>query len=120
MEKRPSFRCLSSYERQAREQGFLTIAGVDEVGRGCLFGPVTAAAVVLDPSKPIKNLRDSKIIDQAEREKLSRQIKARCVSWAVGCADVYEIDQINIYQASRLAMQRGPSAPLRSRESGRA
>lgn len=102
----PSIRCVSSYERQARERGFVSIAGVDEVGRGCLFGPVTAAAVILDPARPIKSLCDSKIIDAAEREGLARHIKTRSVSWAVGSADAYEIDQINIYQASRLAMRR--------------
>ncbi len=105
-----SIRCVSSYERQARERGFLRVAGVDEVGRGCLFGPVVAAAVILDPERPIKNLRDSKIIDAEEREKLARHIQARCVSWAVGAADAYEIDQINIYQASRLAMRRAVEA----------
>ena len=106
----PSIRCVSSYERQARERGFLRIAGVDEVGRGCLFGPVIAGAVILDPNRPIRKLRDSKIIDAGEREKLARHIKARCLSWAVGGADVYEIDQINIYQASRLAMRRAVEA----------
>ncbi|MDQ2712229.1 MAG: ribonuclease HII [Acidobacteriota bacterium] len=106
----PSIRCVSSYERQARERGFSRVAGVDEVGRGCLFGPVIAAAVILDPDRPIKNLRDSKIVEQEEREKLARHIKARCVCWAVGGADVYEIDQINIYQASRLAMRRAVEA----------
>jgi len=105
-----SIRCVGSYERQARERGFLRIAGVDEVGRGCLFGPVVAAAVILDPNRPIKNLRDSKIIESEEREKLARHIRARCVSWAVGAADAYEIDQINIYQASRLAMRRAVKA----------
>ena len=101
-----SIRCLSSYERLARGRGFSRIAGVDEVGRGCLFGPVIAAAVILDSDRPIKHLRDSKIIDAAERAKLARQIKSRCVSWAVAGADAYEIDQVNIYQASRLAMRR--------------
>ncbi len=105
-----SIRCVSSYERRAREQGFSRVAGVDEVGRGCLFGPVIAAAVILDPDRPIKNLRDSKIVEQEEREKLARHIKARCVCWAVGGADVFEIDQINIYQASRLAMRRAVEA----------
>ena len=103
-------RCRSSFERQARERGFATIAGVDEVGRGCLFGPVFAAAVILDPDRPIKRLRDSKIIDGDERVKLARHIKSRSVSWAVGAADVYEIDQINIYHASRLAMKRAVEA----------
>ena len=101
-----SIRCVSSFERQARERGFARVAGVDEVGRGCLFGPVFAAAVILDPERPVRDLRDSKIIDAPEREKLARHIKARAICWAVGGADVFEIDQINIYQASRLAMRR--------------
>lgn len=105
-----TIRCRSSYERQARDLGYSCIAGVDEVGRGCLFGPVIAAAVVLNSEMPIKHLRDSKIVDAAEREKLARHIKARCLSWAVGGADPYEIDQVNIYQASRLAMRRAVEA----------
>ncbi len=109
-EPAPSIRCVSSYERVARERGFTCIAGVDEVGRGCLFGPVFAAAVVLDPDRPIRGLCDSKIIDAAERTRLNAQIKKRCLAWAVGAADVFEIDQINIYQASRLAMKRAVGA----------
>ena len=105
-----SIRCVSTYEREARERGFTQIAGVDEVGRGCLFGPVFAAAVILDPLRPIRGLQDSKILDAEDREKLASQIKTRCISWAVGGADVYEIDQINIYQASRLAMKRAVEA----------
>ena len=106
----PSIRCRSTYERTARERGFLAVAGIDEVGRGCLFGPVVAAAVILDPDRPIKHLRDSKIVDASERAKLARKIKATCRCWAVGAADPYEIDQINIYQASRLAMRRAVEA----------
>jgi len=106
----PCIRCVSSYERQARERGFCVIAGVDEVGRGCLFGPVFAAAVVLDPLRPVRGLHDSKMLDAEQRELLSKQIKKRCLSWAVGGADVFEIDQINIYQASRLAMRRAVEA----------
>ena len=106
--KAPSrtIRCVSSYETRARDLGFTCIAGVDEVGRGCLFGPVFAAAVILNPIKPVKGLCDSKIIDADAREKLARHIQARSLGWAVGVADVFEIDQINIYQASRLAMKR--------------
>lgn len=102
----PAPRCVSSFEREAREQGFCVVAGVDEVGRGSLFGPVTAAAVVLHPDRPIRGLADSKILDEPERVKLSRQIKARAVAWAVGSADAFEIDCVNIYQASRVAMRR--------------
>ncbi len=105
-----SIRCVSTYEREARERGFSRIAGVDEVGRGCLFGPVFAAAVILDPLRPIKGLHDSKILDAEHRSALAAQIKSRCVAWAVGGADVFEIDQINIYQASRLAMRRAVEA----------
>lgn len=105
-----TIRCVSSFELRARELGFTCIAGVDEVGRGCLFGPVFAAAVILDPQRPIKGLCDSKIIDAEARERLSRHIRARCLGWAVGAADVFEIDQINIYQASRLAMRRAVEA----------
>lgn len=107
-------RCLSSYEREARERGFLRVAGVDEVGRGCLFGPVFAAAVMLDPDRPIRGLCDSKIIDAPQREKLAAQIRTRAVCWALGGSDAFEIDQINIYQASRLAMRRAVEAlPIR-------
>jgi ribonuclease HII len=105
-----SIRCVSTYEREARERGFCQIAGVDEVGRGCLFGPVFAAAVILDPARPIRGLHDSKILEAKERSKLAAQVKARCLAWALGGADVFEIDQINIYQASRLAMRRAVEA----------
>ncbi|HSU33149.1 MAG TPA: ribonuclease HII [Bryobacteraceae bacterium] len=109
-----SIRCLSSYEKAAREQGFLSVAGVDEVGRGCLFGPVFAAAVILDPQRPIRGLCDSKVLDHETRVELSASIKARSIAWAVGGADVFEIDQINIFQASRLAMRRAVEAlPVR-------
>jgi ribonuclease HII len=83
---------------------------VDEVGRGCLFGPVIAGAVILDPDKSIRGLRDSKVLEAESREELSAEIKRKCIAWAVGGADVFEIDQINIYQASRIAMQRAVEA----------
>src|SRR3954454_11783861 len=105
-----SIRCVSSFERIARERGFSRIAGVDEVGRGCLFGPVFAAAVILDPLRPIRGLHDSKILEPEERTALATQIKARCICWAIGGADVFEIDQVNILQASRLAMRRAVEA----------
>jgi ribonuclease HII len=71
-----------------------------------LFGPVFAAAVVLDPDKPIRGLNDSKILEPDERTSLAAQIKKHCVAWSIGGADAFEIDQINILQASRLAMRR--------------
>jgi ribonuclease HII len=99
-------RCLSRYEREARERGFRSIAGVDEVGRGALFGPVFAAAVVLHPDLGVRGLKDSKVLDREARTSLAGEIKRKCVAWALGAADAFEIDQINIYQASRLAMKR--------------
>jgi ribonuclease HII len=83
---------------------------VDEVGRGSLFGPVFAAAVVLNPERPIRGLKDSKVLDAGERADLTAEIQRKCLGWAVGAADAFEIDQINIYQASRLAMRRAVEA----------
>ena len=79
---------------------------MDEAGRGSLFGPVFAGAVILSPDSPIRGLRDSKLLPAERRELLAGRIRERAVSWAVGVADAYEIDRINIYQASRLAMKR--------------
>jgi ribonuclease HII len=84
----------------------MIIAGVDEVGRGPLAGPVLAAAVILDPQRPIQGLADSKALRESRRQELFEQIKERCVAWALGRAEVWEIDQVNILQASHLAMQR--------------
>lgn len=86
------------------------VAGVDEVGRGPLAGPVVAAAVVLDPSKPIAGLKDSKVLPPAEREVLAAAIRERAVAWALGRAEVAEIDRINILRASLAAMQRAVEA----------
>lgn len=86
--------------------GFASIAGVDEAGRGSLFGPVFAAAVILSPERPIRGLRDSKQLDPERREKLAEQICFQAKAWAVASADAAEIDRINIYEASRLAMKR--------------
>jgi len=82
------------------------IAGVDEVGRGPLAGPVVAAAVILDPDKPIQGLADSKALSEKKRLFLDEQIKKSALAWAIGRAEVEEIDQINILQASLLAMRR--------------
>jgi len=84
----------------------MLIAGVDEVGRGPLAGPVVAAAVILDPMNPIQGLADSKKLTEKRREMLSEQIREHALAWALGRAEVDEIDQINILQASLLAMQR--------------
>ena len=82
------------------------ICGVDEAGRGPLAGPVYAAAVILDPHKPIEGLRDSKLLSANNREVLARNIFARARACAVAFATVEEIDSLNILQASLLAMQR--------------
>ncbi len=82
------------------------LVGVDEVGRGPLAGPVVAAAVVLDPQRPIPGLRDSKKLSEKRREMLDVQIRERALAWSLGRAEVDEIDRINILQASLLAMQR--------------
>src|SRR5579871_7023765 len=99
-------RCQGKYERGARAQGFERIAGVDEVGRGALFGPVFAAALILSPDRPIRGLRDSKQLVAERREVLAARIRERAVAWAIAAADAFDIDHINIYQASRLAMRR--------------
>src|SRR5579862_3722292 len=98
-------KCQGKYEREARAQGFQRIAGVDEVGRGALFGPVFAAAVILSPDRPIRGLRDSKLLDRERREVLAVRIRERAVAFSVAAIDAFEIDRINILQASRLAMR---------------
>ena len=95
----------SRIEGTLRRQGYHHIAGVDEVGRGCLFGPVVAAAVILDPERPIRGLNDSKLLEPKRREVLSRRIRERAISVAVAASDSAHIDRFNIYQASRLAMR---------------
>ncbi len=82
------------------------IAGVDEAGRGPLCGDVFAAAVILDPDNPIEGLDDSKKLTEAKRAKLSLEIKAKAKSWAIASSSVAEIDEINILQATLLAMRR--------------
>lgn len=91
-------------------QGYQYVAGVDEVGRGPLAGPVVAAAVILDPLRPIEGLADSKALSETKRERLAETIRQRALAWALGRAEVEEIDRINILQASLLAMQRAVAA----------
>jgi ribonuclease HII len=86
------------------------VAGVDEVGRGPLAGPVVAAAVILDETRPIEGLADSKTLSARRREELSVLIRERALCWALGRAEVEEIDRLNILQASLLAMQRAVMA----------
>jgi ribonuclease HII len=99
-----TLRCTTRFEKQAWGTGAQLVAGVDEVGRGSLFGPVVAAAVVLDPNYRIRGLRDSKLLPEARREQLAQRILEHCLCWAVAAVDAARIDQINIYHASRLAM----------------
>lgn len=92
-----------------RYQGAL-LAGVDEVGRGPLAGPVVTAAVILDPARPIAELADSKVLSEKRREALFEQIQEHALAWAVGRCEVEEIDRINIFHATLLAMTRAVEA----------
>jgi ribonuclease HII len=98
-------KCTLKYEKLAWAGGATSVAGVDEVGRGSLFGPVVAAAVILDPKYRIRGLRDSKLLDRETREKLAPRIREHAIAWAVAAVDVATIDQINIYWASKRAME---------------
>jgi ribonuclease HII len=101
-------RCTLKFEKRAWAAGATHVAGIDEVGRGSLFGPVVAAAVILyqndDPAYRIRGLRDSKLLPAERREELALLIRQHSIAWAVAAVDSARIDQINIYQASRLAM----------------
>ncbi|HVB34460.1 MAG TPA: ribonuclease HII [Patescibacteria group bacterium] len=96
--------CSSRYERQARDLGYTRIAGLDEVGRGALFGPVVAAAVILDPARQIRGLDDSKKLRPERREELAVRIRERALGWAVAEVDAGRIDAWNILRASCQAM----------------
>jgi len=98
-------RCTLLYEKKAWGVGARMVAGVDEVGRGSLFGPVVAAAVILDPSYRVRGLRDSKLLVPERREVLAERIRRHAIAWAIAAVDAERIDQINIYQASRVAMR---------------
>ena len=93
------------FEQQARDQGFRFIAGVDEVGRGCLAGPVVAGACILDPEKPLpEGLNDSKKLTANARDEIAAQLKLDCIAYAVGQVEADEIDRINILEATKKAM----------------
>lgn len=102
--------CTTRFEKQAWECGAKLVAGVDEVGRGSLFGAVVAGACILDPEYRIRGLRDSKLLAEKDREKLAARIKQHSIAWAVAAVDVARIDQMNIYHASRLAMAEAVAA----------
>ena len=105
----PQRRGLYGFEREAWGQGLRRIAGVDEVGRGPLAGPVVAAAVILDPGRRIPGLRDSKLLTESQRERLAEEIWAHALAVGLGEADPATIDKINILEATRLAMRRALS-----------
>jgi ribonuclease HII len=96
--------CSSRFERAARQRGWQRIAGLDEAGRGALFGPVFAAAVILNPRRRIVGLDDSKKLTPERREVLAERIQEHAIAWRVAQVDARSIDAWNIYQASRRAM----------------
>jgi ribonuclease HII len=99
-------RAFRTLENSLRRLGFNYVAGVDEVGRGCLAGPVVAGAVVLDPNRYIPRICDSKTVTALEREKLFKAITRAAVAWGVAACDPLEIDDVNIHQASLRAMRK--------------
>jgi ribonuclease HII len=101
---------IHAFENAAREKGYIYVGGVDEVGRGPLAGPVVAACVVCAHPMMLRGLNDSKQVRPELRIELSSQIKTACAAWAVGVASVEEIDRLNIYWASVLAMERALAA----------
>lgn len=92
-------------ENAARRLGFAYIAGVDEVGRGCLAGPVVAGAVILHPARHIAGLADSKVLRAQAREALAEEIREKAVAWSLAVLDPPEIDRLNIHRASLTAMR---------------
>jgi len=107
-------RAMRTLENASRRWGFYRVAGCDEVGRGCLAGPVVAGAVILDPDRHIPGLADSKMLSGAERERLYEVITRRALAWSVAAAAPTEIDEVNIHRASLAAMRRAllAMAPL--------
>jgi len=96
--------CSSRFERAARKLGWTRVAGIDEAGRGALFGPVVAAAVILNPKRRIVGLDDSKKLPSERRGELALRIREHALAWAIAEVDSSRIDAWNIYQASRQAM----------------
>ena len=100
----PHFRCTWRFENALRRQGFASVAGCDEAGRGALLGPLYAAAVILDPARPIRGLDDSKKLTPVEREELDSVIREKALAFAVVAVSAGDVDALNVYQASRRAM----------------
>src|SRR5215471_12008099 len=98
------FRCTRHFEAHLRRQGWRLVAGCDEVGRGALIGPVYAAAVILDPAKRIRGVDDSKKLTAEARVELDAEIRAQALACQVVSISAAEVDALNVYQASRLAM----------------
>lgn len=96
---------MLQYEQSLWQEGYTAIAGVDEVGRGCLFGDVVAAAVILPPGLVIEGVNDSKKLSEKKRDQLYDIILQECVAWSAARVDAETIDRINIKQAARLAMK---------------
>jgi ribonuclease HII len=95
----------TAFEEEARACGFRLVAGVDEVGRGALAGPVVAAAVIIDPDRPLpEGLDDSKKLTRLQRERIAEELKKMAICYAVGMVEAEEIDRINILQATKRAM----------------
>lgn len=108
----PRPRASRTIENDVRRLGHQYVAGVDEVGRGCLAGPVVAAAVVLDPGRYIRGVADSKVVPPAERERLAVSIRRTAICWHVAVVEPAEIDRLNIYWASLEAMRQAVLALL--------
>ena len=94
------------FERQVWKKGYRFIAGLDEVGRGCLAGPVFAGVVIFSPETRIRGVTDSKLLSPSKREILSQQIREKALAWAIASVEAEEIDSINIHHASLLAMKK--------------
>src|ERR1041385_9219629 len=102
---KPGHRCSYRYEKRLIEQGFFRVAGVDEVGRGALCGPVVAAAVIFERRPSVRGINDSKQLTAAQREKLRPRILKAASSFGIGIVSAEEIDRLNIYQATLKAMR---------------
>lgn len=94
------------YENEQQLLGYSFVAGVDEVGRGSMIGPVITAAVILDPDNPIEGLNDSKQLSPKKRQLLEKEIKEKAIAWSIGEASIDEVDTLNVYQATKIAMRR--------------